>query len=585
MLHQQLSKPPRSSDPDGNRRLASRSNVMSNYYYHLSTSLQLENKHLRDRIKRLESGEEFSRLRKIYEKEISKKDREISSLKKELAAAHSQIKTNRDHWMEVNEDVLAEAEKLAAQANKKLQDMEKKWHEMARQRDMALDEKAEMRKELYAVKSELLEAQDKITGLRAVVTKNSSNSSKPSSTDPNRKNISNSREKTGRLPGGQPGHEHHGRHRHEPDRIIKIPPEKEHLDDTKYTPTGKTIRKQVVGLRIYLDVTEYETPEFRDKTTGQRVHAPFPGGLRDDVTYDGTVKAAAFLLNNECNVSIEKTRRIFSEFTDGKLNLSAGLISDLKRQFSKKTVKEREEAYRELLSSPKIFTDFTFGRCNGKTSTILICANDDVCLYSVKPKKGNEGVKDSPLEFYDGTVISDHEAALVKCGSRHQECLSHVRRYAQGSIDNEPDKTWGKPLQQWITEAIDYRDQTIRDGGEYDQGEVEKLLRRYDEIIDLGIREYEEVPPNRYYKDGYNLIKRMKDDKEDYVLFLSDITIDPTNNRSERLARQYKRKNHQVITFRSDSGNEYYCDCLTFIQNAKAKGDNLYKASAAVFDS
>lgn len=558
---------------------------MSNYYYHLSTSLQYENKHLRDRIKSFESGEEISRIRRDHAKEISKKDREIKSLKKELAETRAQLKSNRMHWMEVNEDVLAEAEKMVDLANRRLQEMEIKWHEMARQRDAALDERTAMKKELYAVKSELLEAQDKITGLRAVVKKDSSNSSKPSSTDPNHKKISNSREKTGRSPGGQIGHKHHGRHRYDPDKVIQIPPKDEYLDDSKYTLTGKTIRKQLVSLRIYLEVTEYETPEFRSKATGQRVHAPFPGGLKDDVTYDGSVKAAAFLLNNECNVSIEKTRRIFSEFTEGKLNLSAGLINNLKKQFSERTEMERKEVFKDLLSSPTMFTDFTFGRCNGKTSTILICANDDVCLYSIKPKKGDEGVKGSPLELYDGTVISDHEAALKKCGSRHQECLSHVRRYAQGSIDNEPDKTWGKLLQKWITEAIDYRDRTIRDSGEYDQNEVEHLLKRYDEIIDLGVKEYEEVPPNRYYKDGFNLIKRMKEDKEDYILFLRDIAVEPTNNRSERLARQYKRKNHQVMTFRSDTGNEYYCDSLTYFQNVKSTGGNLYESVISVFDS
>lgn len=52
-----------------------------------------------------------------------------------------------------------------------------------------------------------------------------------------------------------------------------------------------------------VSVTEYTTKEYRSRITGARVHAPFPKGYVNEVNYDGTVKAFAFLLGNECNVS------------------------------------------------------------------------------------------------------------------------------------------------------------------------------------------------------------------------------------------------------------------------------------------
>ena len=68
--------------------------------------------------------------------------------------------------------------------------------------------------------------------------------------------------------------------------------------------------------------------------------------------------------------------------------------------------------------------------CSLSVIRVRSCANENgAVLYQSKEKKDDEGVKDSPLEFYEGTTISDHESALIKHGSRHQECMVHVRRY------------------------------------------------------------------------------------------------------------------------------------------------------------
>ena len=77
---------------------------------------------------------------------------------------------------------------------------------------------------------------------------------------------------------------------------------------------------------------------------------------------------------------------------------------------------------------------------------------------------------------------------------------------------------------------------------------------------------YEYEPPSDYYLDGYNTFKRIKEDFEDYVLFLRDITVPPTNNIAERMGRKFKRKAHQVMSFRSMSGLEYFCDGLSIME-------------------
>ena len=76
----------------------------------------------------------------------------------------------------------------------------------------------------------------------------------------------------------------------------------------------------------------------------------------------------------------------------------------------------------------------------------------------------------------------------------------------------------------------------------------------------------------------------MRDDFDDYVLFLRDPSVPPTNNLAERHARKIKRKTHQVISFRSENGFEKFCDGKTIIESARAKGDNLYDALVERFN-
>jgi len=84
-----------------------------------------------------------------------------------------------------------------------------------------------------------------------------------------------------------------------------LPAPQKVLDDSDFKKTSKTIVKQLVGIRMMLDVTEYRADVYYNAKTGERIHATFPDGVVDDVNYDGSIKAFLFLLNNECCTSIK----------------------------------------------------------------------------------------------------------------------------------------------------------------------------------------------------------------------------------------------------------------------------------------
>lgn len=540
-------------------------------------------KHYRDKVTAFESGEIYVQMRKEHREELAFQDRIIRGLKTELVKARAENGRIVRYWMQVAEDVRTECEKEKALMRKEMEKMRAEKEEAIRQRDEAKKIAQEKREEAYQARTQAEEVQQKNDALTARIKKDYTNSSKPSSMNPNHKSIHNSRESSGKKPGGQPGHQHHPRRRLPADETREVEMPQEYKDAIRYHPTGNTIRKQMVFLRISSYVVEYTTPELEDRFTRKKTHAPFPAGYIDDVNYDTSVKAFAFLLNQSCNVAIDRVRTFLSDVSDGKIQISNGMICNLAKQFSRKTEAERNELFLKHLGADVLHADFTFARKKGKQATAMITVTKESALYQARPKKGDEGVKGTPVEFYNGTLVSDHESAIAKHGKRRQECMSHIRRYVIASIENEKKMNWNRKLRRWIRRAIKHWYTYREEEGDTWHKISGRLIGQFLMIVQLGITEYEYDPPNKYFKDGFNLCKRMKESPEEYILFLKDPTVPPTNNLAERHARQYKRKAHQVMCFRGDHGDEYFCDALSIIETLKLRNLNLYKEISARF--
>lgn len=75
------------------------------------TYLQYTNKALEKEVESLRSGKAFVKLRDDYHKMLDERDRLIRELRHELAELRTQMVKNRNHWLEVAEDVRKEGEK------------------------------------------------------------------------------------------------------------------------------------------------------------------------------------------------------------------------------------------------------------------------------------------------------------------------------------------------------------------------------------------------------------------------------------------------------------------------------------------
>ena len=536
-------------------------------------------------IREFESGERYLKLKEKQEAVIRERDRKIRRLEKELAEARQEILHVRKLWFESEDDLEASYEKIVAEKDRMIKQLREEKLEMARQRDAALDKCREKQQEIYRLGTRLEEAEGQNKKLTAQINKDFENSSLPSSLQgPRKKKIPNSRVRTGRKPGGQPGHKGHCRKKHLVTETHEIPAPDKYRNSPDYYETGKIIRKQKVAVHMSVQVIEYTTKEYRNRKTGARVHAAFPEGYVNEVNYDGTVKALAFLLGNECNVSHGKIRKLISELTDGEITLSDGMINGLCEEFSAKTGTEKKEIICRLMTSPVMNADFTNARVNGSGAQVLVLASpsEDVALYIGREKKGHEGIKGTPLENYVGIVVHDHDLTFYNYGQGHQECIQHDCRYLIGSKENEPERVWNHQMYDLIREMLHYRN-SLEGGDRPDPEKVTEFEGRYDKILDKAEEEYEYEPPGEYYKEGYNLYRRLKKYKESELRFLHDMRVPANNSLCERLARVYKRKQKQAITLRSQKSLEYICDGLSIVYLLRSKEKSVYKEICNIY--
>ena len=309
----------------------------SSYWINEMNTLECRLKAAIHKIADFESGDAYVQLLKSKNEIVSHYLKEIRNLERALAEARIETVKVRDMWFETFEEIEKEHEKAIGSLQKKLDQMEKRALAAEAARDKALDDLTAAHRKYYEIATELEDEKGRNLKLHAQINRDYENSSIPSSRSVNHKKISNSREKSGRKPGGQPGHPHHARKMQTPTEVVHLDPPEEILTDTDFKPTGKEIVKQLVNIHMVIDVKEYHADVYYNSKTGEHAHAAFPEGVVDDVNYGGSVKGFLYLLNNDCCTSIDKCRRFLSDLTSDRLNISKGMINKLSRTFAEKS--------------------------------------------------------------------------------------------------------------------------------------------------------------------------------------------------------------------------------------------------------
>ncbi len=69
-----------------------------------------------------------------------------------------------------------------------------------------------------------------------------------------------------------------------------------------------------------------------------------------------------------------------------------------------------------------------------------------------------------------------------------------------------------------------------------------------------------------------------------HLLFLHDMRVPASNNAAERNLRNYKRKQKQAVTFRSDQNHDYLSKGMSMLVVMRQNEQNLFDRVSKILD-
>lgn len=250
-----------------------------------------------------------SEVKRLQEELSEAKNELVKAEKKRAAMERVYVRTNRlcSHWERKHAEE-AEKNRILKQENDYLEAENKALKKSHKTEMLALQKD-------FAAKEAALK--DEICKLKAQLDRDGTTSGIPTSRTPINKDkrISNvnSREKSGKAKGGQPGHVKAGMEAFETDEATST---EEHTLECcpccggTLEHTGKSVDKQEVDYKVVVTKVVHKFPEMKCQKCGHVVRAAIPPNLKEQCQYGPKVQALLLATLALGFVSVERTREI-----------------------------------------------------------------------------------------------------------------------------------------------------------------------------------------------------------------------------------------------------------------------------------
>jgi transposase len=423
-----------------------------------------------------------------------------------------------------------------------------------------------------------------ITLLANRINLNSTNSSKPPSSDPNRKK--QPKRKTGKKSGGQKGHVGSTLKKvDDPDKVELIKIDRSALPPGKYRQVGFDTR-QVFDIDISRVVTEYRAQILEDDN-GNRFVASFPENVTKAVQYGTGLKAHSVYMSQ---FQLVPYNRIQDHFADQlHIPISEGSIFNFNKEAYRLLIDFESRAKDELAASNVAHADETGINIGGKGHWLHCLSNDSWTLYHPHERRGLDAMNDmGVLPRFDGILCHDHWKPYYRIDCTHALCNAHHVR--------ELTRAWEQDGQQWaqkLKNLLETINRKVADaGGALYAKESEKYRRKYRNIIKQGEVECPEpIRPKKKGKRGRikksksrNLLERLRDYVEDTLRFMDNELVPFSNNLSENDIRMTKVQQKISGCFRSTNGARIFCRVRSYLSTCRKQGIKSSEALELLFN-
>ena len=417
------------------------------------------------------------------------------------------------------------------------------------------------------------------------MTLNSKNSSKPPSTDPNRKKSSR-KGQSNRKPGGQKGRIGTTLEQvDDPDEVAELKIDRRTLPKgVEYQDAGYEIR-QVIDIDISRFVTEYRAQILEDGQ-GKQFIAPFPEGVNRPVQYGLNVKANAVYMSQYQLIPYDRVRDHFQDHMH--IPVSVGSVFNFNKDAYARLAPFERWAKAALAKSDLMHADETGINIGGKRHWLHCASNTTLTWFSPHTKRGTEAMDEiGILPHFKGVLCHDHWKPYYRYECTHSLCNAHHLR--------ELERAWEQDHQQWAKEMkvllTDINSAVDDAGGCLPREEANRWRQRYRKLLKQA--ETECPPPDESLRKGKrgrlkrskarNLLERLRDFEQDVLRFMEVEIIPFTNNQGENDLRMAKVQQKISGCFRSIDGAKIFCRVRSYLSTCRKHGMTATEALALLF--
>src|SRR5229473_1259240 len=232
--------------------------------------------------------------------------------------------------------------------------------------------------------------QERIKTLEGQQAKDSHNSNLPPSSDRFVRPLKSLRQKSGKKPGGQPGHRgHHLEQVETPDEVLIHRVERcEHCQqDVREQPAELPERRQVIDLPVKrLWVTEHRVEEKQCPVCSHLTRARFPATVSAPAQYGTSIQSLATYLVEGQSVPYARASQLLQELLG--VQLQASSIASFVKTCHQQLAEVEKELKAALVKAPVLNQDET-GLRVGKTGWwVHVCSTDRLTHYAAHPSRG-----------------------------------------------------------------------------------------------------------------------------------------------------------------------------------------------------
>lgn len=392
--------------------------------------------------------------------------------------------------------------------------------------------------------------------------KNSGNSSVPPSKermgDEIKRRTSSLRVKSGKKPGGQPGHEGNTR------MISPQPDETQDMQPNYCRECGRELsdidgveeyREECVGVRITPVVKRLR---FLNKTCTCGCCNRVEYTRRKNPVYlSSEIRALVVYLNIVMCMPYNRIKSFLHDVM--RTDISEGSIRNFIEDAGDKADAICGRIASELVKSPVAGADESGFYVNGKLNWAWILQNPKLTLTWIAKGRGAKEMDDRfGKDALENTVLTTdrHSAYFSMKVKGHQICIAHLLRNLNYLNELDKNQNWSSRLQELLRKAVYWRNTNPETAAD-----TSTWMESLDKLLNENLDKFKKP-----FRQLRNSLRKLKD----HVFhFLKDPRVPSHNNASEGGIRILKVKQKRSGGFRSQTGAEDFMAIHSVADTAK----------------